>query len=51
MNFSNGWNFVRKDKNRFEFKVRVSIVTVFELFFDWSDMRYRLTLVNYTIGN
>jgi len=51
MNFSNGWNFVRKDKNRLEIKVRVGIVTVFEIYVDWSDCKFRITLLNYIIGN
>lgn len=51
MNFSNGWNFVRKDKNRLEVKVRVGVVTVFELFADWSDKKVRVTVFNFIVGN
>lgn len=51
MNFSNGWNFVRKDKNRIEIKVRAGVVTIFELFADWSEKKVRVTLLNFIFGN
>lgn len=47
----NNWRYVKKDANRFEFKLRVSVVTVFELYGDWSDKKWRIGLFNFAIGN
>ena len=36
-----------KDRDRVEIKLRISVVTVFELYLDFSSGKYRLVLLNF----
>lgn len=51
MEFVNGWKYLKKDWNRIEWKLRLSVVTFYEVYIDLSDAEYRLTLLNFTVTN
>lgn len=51
MEFVNGWKYLKKDWNRIEWKLRVSVVTLYEVYVDVSDAEYRFTLLNFTLTN
>ena len=46
MRFINGWNYMFKDVDRFEIKVRISVVTLFEAVLDLSSKTARITILN-----
>jgi len=49
MRFINGWNYLYKDRDRVEFTLRVSIVTLFSIFIDFSAAEYKVTLLNFSL--
>ncbi len=51
MEFVNGWKYLKKDWNRIEWKLRVSVVTLYEVYVDVSDKEYRFTLLNFSLTN
>jgi hypothetical protein len=51
MKFINGWKYVQKDANRVEYRLRIGLLTVFDLFLDFSDRKVRATLLNFTVEN
>lgn len=51
MEFVNGWKYLTKDWNRVELKLRLSVLTVYEVYVDLSDLEYRFTLLNFTVTN
>ena len=46
MKFVNSWRSIRKQKDRFELKFRISTVTLFELSVDISDKSTRFVIFN-----
>jgi hypothetical protein len=51
MKYINGWKYIQKDTDRFEFRLRIGVLTVFNFFADWSDKKVRVTLFNFTVEN
>lgn len=51
MKFINGWKYIQKDTNRFELKLRVSLLTIVEVSIDLSDKKFRLMALNFGVGN
>ena len=48
--FFNGWT-PSKQIDRFEIRLRLSILTIFEFSYDISDKKFKLVLLNYGISN
>jgi len=42
----NSWKSIYKNKDRIEIKFRIGYLTIFELFFDLSDKKVRLMILN-----
>jgi hypothetical protein len=51
MKFINGWKYVKKDSNRFHFGLRISVLTVYEVFIDVSDRAWKVVILNFGVGN
>ena len=51
MRFANGWKTKNKQADKFHLQLRISLVTVIEVYFDWSDRQYRIGLFNLFVGN
>jgi len=49
MRFVNGWNYMFKETDRFNFELRISSVTLFRLFLDLSGHKYDLTILNFRV--
>jgi len=50
MKFFNAYG-ARKEKDRFEIVIRLSVLTVFEISFDISKKSFKLVLLNFGIKN
>lgn len=51
MKFINGWKTTTKQHDKFHFLVRFGWVTVFEVYGDWSDKKWRVGAFNFFVGN
>jgi hypothetical protein len=51
MKFINGWKYVKKDSNRFHFVLRISVLTVYEVFVDFSDKKWKIMVCNIGLQN
>lgn len=50
MKFTNGWKFLNKDHDRVEVKLRVSVLTIFELYWDMTQGQWRIVVLNFGLG-
>ena len=48
--FYNAWG-PKKQVDKFEITLRLSILTIFEISYDISDKKFKLVLLNYGISN
>ncbi len=51
MKFVNGWNYLAKNRDRVELRVRIGVLTLFEVFADVGDARWSITLLNLTVAS
>jgi hypothetical protein len=51
MKFINGWKYLWKDSDRVEVKLRGGLLTVVDVYIDFSDRRWRLVVLNFGVGN
>lgn len=51
MKIINGWKYLRKDANRVEIKLRVGLLTVLDIYIDFSERKRRFVVLNYGVGN
>jgi len=49
MRFINTWGNTHKQADKFQWKVRLGRVTVFDFYTDLSDRKWALTFMNFTI--
>lgn len=49
MRLTNGWRYLYKERDRFNFELRIGVLTVFRLYLDISDRSFELTICNYTV--
>jgi len=49
MKFKNGWNSLRKQWDKVELKVRISVLTIFELNIDISQRSLKIMVLNFGI--
>lgn len=49
MRLVNGWNYLYKNWDRVEFRLRISIITIFEIYLDFSDREYSITVLNFKL--
>ena len=51
MKFVNGWNYMFKDLDRVEIKLRVSLLTILDIYIDFSSGGYNFTICNFSVRN
>ena len=51
MKFINGWKATTKQVDKFDLHLRFGWVTVFEVYSDWSDKKWRVGAFNFFVGN
>lgn len=51
MRFINGWKWLAKNRDRVEVRLRIGLVTFFDLFIDVGDARWSVTLLNLTVAS
>jgi hypothetical protein len=51
MKFVNGWRYLAKNRDRVEVRLRIGLVTVFDLFIDVGGARWSITLCNFTLAS
>ena len=51
MKIINGWKYLWKDADRVEVKLRVGLLTVIDIYIDFSERKRRFVVLNYGVGN
>ena len=51
MKFTNSWTSVNKQKDKINFELRVSVVTIFKLYLDISDKKFKMVFFNFGLSN
>jgi hypothetical protein len=51
MKFVNGWQYIKKDKDRVVVELRISVVTFLRLELDFSSKYTELTVLNFKVSN
>jgi hypothetical protein len=51
MKFINSWNSKSKQFDKIEIEIRLSIVTLFSLYVDFSKKEFKLCVMNFAIKN
>lgn len=49
MKFINGWRFIAKDHDRVHIKIRISVLTILELYWDMTQQKWRVVVLNFGI--
>lgn len=49
MRFVNGWKWLSKNRDRIEVRLRIGLLTIFDLFLDVGDARWNITLFNLSL--
>lgn len=49
--FVNGWKNLSKNWSRIDYKLVLSVVTLYEVYVDFLDQEYRFTLLNFSLTN
>lgn len=51
MKFRNNWKLWKKQWDKISIRIRISMIDIFTIEFDWSREFYLLTILNFTIKN